>query len=110
MAERPTLLPLTKPAADLSLTLDRPTLEYIGYREFTLGSMVVPSSEVMNRRLGDVVPEVADVFERNVWHATVSGESTEFDYVLRGYDSHAHVTVQAQRVSILIQRLKHGRH
>lgn len=110
MAERPHLLPLERPAADLSLTLDRPTLEYIGYREFTLGSLVVPSCEMLNRRMGDVAPDVAEAFERGIWQATQDDAPATFGYVIRGHDSLAVLTVRGQRVQIQIQRLRNGRH
>lgn len=80
-------------SGDLVLTVDALTEEYIGYREVTPGSMIVSSSEMLGKRLGDVVPSIADMFHEAMWAAGRDHSTIRLAYALRGHNRIAHVSV-----------------
>lgn len=82
------------PTSDLILTVDKVTKEYVHYKEFSAGTMVVAPALFLNRRMGDVLPEVAAVFDAAIWTANREQRAVDIRYEVNGHKRRAHVVVQ----------------
>lgn len=94
-----------EPESDLTYEIDRQTLEYVGYHEHTPGTMIIPSCNLLHRRMGDVAPEVADLFDRAIWTATKSGIPQQVSYRLRGHNRRATVDVIGSIANIAVNEV-----
>jgi hypothetical protein len=95
-------LPRLSPGPDLILTVDRVTQEYTKYVEYTPGTMVVPSCDVLNRTIGDVVPSVAELFHEAIWTAHREQRAVSLEYAIGAHARRAHVVVRDQLVALNI--------
>lgn len=89
-----------QPKADLSLKIDAVTGKYIDYKEHTPGSLLVAPCDLLERRVGEVVPEVAEVIERGIWFAKKHDRVERIAYTLRNRARRAYITVRGQQVMI----------
>jgi hypothetical protein len=101
-------LPRTSPCPDLLLTVDRVTKEYTKYVEYSPGTMVVPSTDILNRHIGDVVPSVAELFLEAIWTAHKDQRAVDIRYCIGQHERRAHVVVREQVVALNIQAVKIG--
>jgi hypothetical protein len=102
-------IPRTSPCPDLILTVDRVTKEYTKYVEYTPGTMVVPSCDVLNRHIGDVVPTVAEMFNEAIWTAYRSRRAVDVEYVLGRHTRQAHVVVSGDMAALNIKAVNVSR-
>jgi hypothetical protein len=100
--------PRLSPCPDLILTVDRVTKEYTKYVEYNPGTMVVPSCDILNRTIGDVVPEVAEMFHEAIWIAHKEQRAVDVQYMIGPHERRAHVVVRDQVVALNITAVKIG--
>jgi hypothetical protein len=101
-------IPRLSPGPDLLLTVDRVTKEYTKYVEYTPGTMVVPSADILNRHIGDVVPSVAELFLEAIHVAHKDQRAVDIQYVIGCHERQAHVVVRDQVVALNIRAVKIG--
>jgi hypothetical protein len=102
-------IPRQSPGPDLLLTVDRVTKKYLNYHEYTPGTMVVPSCDLLNRTMGEVVPSVAELFHEAIWTAHSEQRAVEIHYMLGRHERRAHVVVRDQLVALNISAI-HAAH
>jgi hypothetical protein len=100
--------PRLSPCPDLILTVDRVTKEYTKYVEYNPGTMVVPSCDILNRTIGDVVPAVAELFHEAIWVAHKEQRAVDVQYMIGPHERRAHVVVRDQVVALNITAVKIG--
>jgi hypothetical protein len=88
---------------DLVIRLDMHTLEYLQYREHTPGTMLIAPADLLNRRMGDIAPDVAEIFTKAIRAAVDSGSMQHTEYTFRGYERKADVIVAGQQAIIGIK-------
>jgi hypothetical protein len=88
---------------DLVIRLDMHTLEYLQYREHTPGTMLIAPADLLNRRMGDIAPDVAAIFAEAIKAAVDSGSMQHIEYMFRGYERKADVIVAGQQAIIGIK-------
>lgn len=95
---------LQQSAPDLTLTLDRGTLEYIGYREHTPGTMPIAGCHILNRTMGEVVPDVAAIYDRAVWASGQYARPEDIHYEVLGRWRRARVMVRGSIAAVHISK------
>jgi hypothetical protein len=85
------------------MRIDRHTHEYLNYKEHTPGTLLVAPAELLNRRMGDVIPDVAALYLPAAHAAAKTGQMQIVSYGLRGQSRVAHIVVVGQSAIVSIK-------
>lgn len=88
-----------EPTSDLTITVDRVTREYLGYKEHKPGAMIVAPCDFIHRRMYDMLP--SDLMERvnaAVFYASRTGRHAELTYELNGWKRKATLEIRDSKI------------